>query len=287
METKQKSKSKVPEWKKKAVIEIRKLAEEYPTVAIVNLDNLPTKQLQLIKKKLKDKILIKVTKKILIKQAFEGSDQDRIKTFVEYVKGMPGLVFTKLGAFELFKILKENRRNAPLKPGQITPEEIWVKEGPTPFAPGPVISDFGALGIKTGVEGGKIAVKRDTLVLKKGDKASFAAASILSRLGIEPVKIGINLDYVLEGKEVYPAEALDIDMDAYIANVQKAYLDSFTLAVELGIINSETVTHLIKKAYNNAKAVAVSTNLITPETAKDIISKVESQAKALGKIVSK
>ena len=76
-------------------------------------------------------------------------------------------------------------------------------------------------------------------------------------------------------------------MDAYIANVQKAYLDSFTLAVELGIINSETVTHLIKKAYNNAKAVAVSTNLITPETAKDIISKVESQAKALGKIVSK
>lgn len=277
----------VPEWKKKEVEKIRKLAETYPTVAIINLENLPNKQLQAIKKKLKDKIATRVTKKLFIKYAFEGSSQERLKNFVKYVKGAPGLLFSKLGAFELFKILKENRSSAPIKPGQTTPEDIWVQAGPTPFTPGPVISDFGKLGIKTAVEGGKIAIKADTLVLKKGEKASFAAASILSRLGIEPIKVGIALTHVLEGEDVYLADVLDIDINAYIANIQEAYSDSFKLSIELGIINNETVTFLIKRAFDGAKVLALSQNTITAETIKEIISKTESQAKALGGLVSK
>jgi len=277
----------VPDWKKEEVKKIRKLAETYPTIAIINLESLPTKQLQVIKKKLKDKIVTKITKKRFIKYAFEGSSQARLKNFVKHVTGTPGLLFSKLGAFELFKILKESRSSAPIKPGQIAPEDIWIPAGPTPFTPGPVISDFGKLGVKTSVEGGKIAVKSDTLVVKKDAKASFEAASILSRLGVEPMKIGINLTYVLENEEVYPAEVLDIDMNTYLANLRKAYMDAFTLSLELGIINSETVIHLIKKAFNEAKALSVSQNILTSETAKEIISKVESQAKALGELISK
>jgi len=280
-------KREVPDWKKKKVEEIRKLAESYPTIAIINLENLPTKQLQAIKKKLKDKILVKVTKKIFIKLAFEGSKQDRLKKFAEHVSGVPGLLFSKLGAFELFKLLKENRSSAPIKPGQIAPEDIWVPAGPTPFAPGPIISDFGKLGIKTKVEGGKIAINQDTVVVKKGEKASFEAASILSRLGIEPMKIGINLTYVLENEDIYPAEALDINVEDYIANIKKAYTNSFALSIELGIINKETATHLIKKAFNEAKTLAISQNILAPEVAKDILAKAEAQAKALESKLSK
>lgn len=288
MAKKQNPKAKeVPKWKKKEVEKIRKLAETYPTIAIINLENLPTKQLQVIKKKLKDKIVTKITKKRFIKYAFEASSQERLNNFVKHVTGTPGLLFSKLGAFELFKILKENRSSAPIKPGQIAPEDIWIPEGPTPFAPGPVISDFGKLGVKTSVEGGKIAVKKDTLVIKKGNKAPFEAVSILSRLGIEPMEIGISLTYVLENEEVYPAEVLDINMDTYLANLKKAHLDAFTLSLELGVINSETVVHLIKKAFNEAKALSVSQNILTSETAKEIISKVEAQAKVLGELVSK
>ena len=288
MAKKQNPKAKeVSEWKKKEVEKIRKLAESYPTIAIINLENLPTKQLQAIKKKLKGKILTKITKKRFIKFAFDGSSQDRLKKFSEHVTGVPGLLFSKLGAFELFKLLKESRSSAPIKPGQIAPEDIWVQAGPTPFAPGPVISDFGKLGIKTAVEGGKIAIKQDAIVVKKGEKASFEAASILSRLGIEPMKIGINLTYVLENEDIYPAEVLDIDTGAYIENIKKAHLDAFALSLELGIINKDTVTHLIKKAINDAKSLAISQDIMTSETTKEILSKVEAQAKALEGVISK
>ncbi|MBD3262838.1 50S ribosomal protein L10 [Candidatus Woesearchaeota archaeon] len=282
-----KSKREVPEWKKEKVIEIRKLAEKYPTVAIIDLRGLPAKQLQLIRKKLKDKLAIKITKKILIKYAFKNSSQDRLKKFAEYVKGSPGLIFTNIDGFKLFKILKENKRSAPIKPGQESPKEIKVKKGPTPFSPGPVISDFGALGIKTSVEEGKINVVRDTTVLKKGEEASSVAASILSRLGIEPIKIGINLTYILEGDEICPAETFDIDVDEYIDNIKRAHLDSFKLATELGIINSETVIPLIKKSFNDAKTIAIECDILTPETIKNMILKSEAQAKALGGVVSK
>lgn len=286
MEAKQ-NRSEVPEWKKKEVEKIRKLAESYSTIGIINLENLPTKQLQAIKKKLGDKILIKITKKRFIKFAFDSSAQERLKKFSKHVTGAPGLLFSKLGAFELFKLLKESRRSAPIKPGQIAPEDIWIQSGPTPFTPGPVISDFNKLGIKTSVESGKIAISKDSIVIKKGEKASFEAASILSKLGIEPMKIGINLTYVLENEDIYPAEILDIDVNAYLKNIRKAHSDAFALSVELGIINKETITHLIKKAFNEAKSLAIEQGILTSETIGNMLLKTEAQAKALEKAISK
>jgi len=65
---------------------------------------------------------------------------------------MPALLFTKENPFKLYNKLQKSKSSAPAKAGQTAPSEIVVPKGPTPFAPGPIIGELGALGIKTAVE---------------------------------------------------------------------------------------------------------------------------------------
>lgn len=271
---------KVPGWKKEKVAELKELLS-YPTVAIIDLQGLPAKQLQFIRRKLKDKIIIKITKKILIKKALQELGQERFKKLAESLCENPGLLLSKLDPFELFKVLKKNQSSAPIKAGQIAPEDIWVRAGPTPFTPGPIISEFGKLGIKTAVEGGKITIKADTLVLKKGDVASETAASILTKLGIEPMKIGVKIVNALEGEQIYPAEILDINIEDYIEQIKEIYTNALKLAFSCAILNSDTVELLLQKAHREALALAVTQRILTKETVGLILARASAQAYAL------
>ena len=247
---------KVPDWKKKQVDEIKKLTTTYSTIAIINLEMLPNKQLQLAKKKLRGKILVKPAKKLLIIKAFESSANPKVKELVSHLGREPALIFTNLSAFELFKLLKDSRQSVPAKPNQIAPDDIWVSAGPTPFTPGPVISEFAQLKIKAGVVSGKIEIKQNSLVVKKGEKVIPLAASILAKLGITPVKIGVNLVAAVEKGDLYLANVLDIDTDKFIADLKQAARDALALSMELGIINSDNAPQLIAKAERDAQAVS-------------------------------
>jgi len=153
-----------------------------------------------MREKLRGKVDIFMTKKRLMKIAFDQAKKDKngIENLGDYFKGMPALVFTRDNPFTLFKILKENKSNAPAKGGQTAPHDIEVKAGGTSFAPGPIIGELGAFGIKTGVEGGKIAIKADKVVCKEGEVISSALAGILTRLGVNPMEVGLDLVGIYE-----------------------------------------------------------------------------------------
>ena len=61
----------VPEPKKKLVAEFVKLVRENPIVGIVNMENLPARQLQQMRKQLDQVVLIRMTKKRLMKIVFD------------------------------------------------------------------------------------------------------------------------------------------------------------------------------------------------------------------------
>ena len=267
---------KVPEWKKKEVDSVKKLTTTYGTIAVINLENLPNRQLQKVKIKLKDKVLFKPSKKLLIKQAFEESANPKAKDLANYLGGVPALLFTNLSAFELFKLLKESRQTTAAKAGQTAPEDILVQAGPTPFMPGPVISELAQLKIKAGVVAGKIEIKETSVVVKKGDKVPQLAASILAKLGIEPMKVGVNLVAAVENGDLYLSSVLDIDADKYIANIREAALDVLKLTTELGLVTKDNVSYLIGKAYRDSRALAISQNVLEPETAGETLLKAKT-----------
>lgn len=256
LKTKDKKKEReVPAWKKSKVDEIKKLTTSYSTIAVIDLTSLPTRQLQIVRKKLGDKVKFEITKKILIQKAFEQSANQKVKELLQYLGKEPALVFSNLNAFELFNEFKKNRQKMPAKAGQIVPADIWVQAGPTPFTPGPIISELAQLKIKAGVVQGKIEIKEPALVVKQDQAVPQLAASILSRLGIEPMQVGVNLIAAIEGPDLYLASVLDIDTERLMKDIQAAYLDVFKLALELQIITQEVIEYLLIKAEQEAKAL--------------------------------
>jgi len=109
-----KGKAKIPEWKKNEVEDIKNLVLSHPIFGIVDLESLPTLQLQQLRIKLKDKLRFKMAKKRLIRKALEQlkdkkPNMDKVE---HYLKGMPALVFTSESPFKLYKSLSSNRSKA-------------------------------------------------------------------------------------------------------------------------------------------------------------------------------
>jgi len=277
-----KAKPQPAEWKKKKVAELKELILKYPVIGVVNMENLPALQLRRMRFQLRDKILMFMTKKRLIKIAFNDSkDKKNIEKMNELIRGMPALIFTKESPFKLSSFLKKNKSKAFARAGQTAPNNIVVPAGPTPFAPGPVISELASVGIKTNVVGGKVNIIDDTVVVKEGDAVNSKVAGILTRLGIEPMEIGLDMVCAYENGIVYDKKVLAVDEDYYLENLRIAYNESIAVAMEIGYLTKETVEILVKKAFNGAKALSVSQGFFTEENIKEMVVKADTQASSL------
>ncbi len=257
-----KARKAVVEKKIKAVEDIKKLLSQYTTIAVVDLTSLPARQLQQVRKKLRGKVDFKITKKDFLRRALEVANNPKAKELLKHLGKEPALVFTNLNAFDLFKQFKSVRQNVAAKAGQLAPEDIWVQAGPTPFGPGPVISEFAQLKIKAKVVGGKIEVQQPSLVVKAGEPVPALAASILGRLGVTPVVIGVNLTVALEKNDLYTKDVLDIDEEKYIGLIRSAYTDALKLGVAREIMTKEVAEYLLAKAEREAKALESKVNTL-------------------------
>ena len=185
-------KTKAAEWKKELVGNISDSIKSANTVAILNMKDLPSRQLQVIRKKLDKKVNIIMSRKKLMALALEKSGRDKAANLVEHFKGMPAIVTSELDAFSLWALLKSNMSQSAAKGGQEAPFDITVPAGMTNFAPGPILGELGDVGIKAGINAGKIEIKEDSLVVKEGEEINEKLAAILSRFNIRPMKMGLN-----------------------------------------------------------------------------------------------
>lgn len=274
-------KAHVSDNKKKVVKEFSDLMKEYPVFGALDVEKLPAKQLSSMREKLRGTALIKMTKRRLISIALKESGKQDAEKLEEYLQGMPALLFTKDNPFKLFKILKKNKSPAPIKGGEKAPKDIVVPAGPTGFAPGPIIGELGAVGIKAGIEGGKVAVKEDAVVAKEGDVVSPKLAALLQRLEIFPGEIGLNLTAVYEEGNILTKKVLDIDEDAFMASLEAAAADAFKLTLGISLPVKENISHLLQNAQRDSLALANETNILTKETIPNVLSKAEAQASAV------
>ncbi len=278
--------NRIPEHKKKTVQEFVKLIKDYPIIGVVNMENLPTKQLQNMRAQLRGKVVLKMAKRRLIKIAIEqaAKDKEGIEKLVPYMKGMPALIFTKDNPFRLANTLQKNKSTAPIKAGQTTPKDIIVPAGPTGFAPGPVIGQLGSVGIAAGIDGGKVVIKKDSQVAKEGDVINAELAGLLTRLGIEPMEIGLDLTAVYENGEIFEKKILVIDEEEYTNKFVDAHRWAFNLAMEAGILTKETTELMLQKAFNDAKALAVGQAIYAKEVMSDLLIKAHNQMNSLKSI---
>jgi large subunit ribosomal protein L10 len=276
----------VSDEKKQLVARIVSLIDQYPVVGVVDVENLPALQLNRMRSQLRGSVVVFMCKKRLMSIALKkAKDKEGLEKLCDHLTGMPAFIFTSESPFKLFKTLKKSKSKAPIKGGQRAPNTIIVPAGPTSFAPGPIIGELGSLGIKSGIEGGKIAVKEDAVVAKEGDIVSEKLAGVLTRLGIEPMEIGLNLCALWENGSILRKDVLDVDEDAYMNMIGQAHLSSFNLALYISYATSETIGALIQKAHREAFGLAFEQGVLTDQTKELVLAKAHAQASALQALI--
>ncbi|MDD4352989.1 MAG: 50S ribosomal protein L10 [Candidatus Nanoarchaeia archaeon] len=233
-------------WKKEKVSEVIELLKKYSTIGVIDVTNLPSKQLQVIRSNIRNEVIIKDVKKSFLIRAFEQTNN---KDLIDKMQGSPVLLLTKYNAFKLNKIIEKNKSKSAIKGGQIAPFDLIIPAGETPFTPGPVIGEFGQLGVKAKIVAGKINVLNDSIVTKSGEKVSELAASMLMRLGIKPLEIGLNLIAVKEGSTIYSKADLNIDIESMLGI---AYSQAKNLALNSTLIIKEFIIDFLMKAQLDA-----------------------------------
>ena len=268
--------------KKEQVQQLAQDIQRSQVVGLVNMQNLPAPQLQRMRVTLaKQGVRITMSRKKLLRRSLEGSKKENIQQLMDKIKGMPAIILTDSNPFMLYSTIQKNKSEAPAKAGQISPRDIVVKAGPTTFAPGPIISELAAVGIKTKVEGGKLSIMQDTTIVKEGQAISSKVAETLKRLDIKPMEIGLDLVAVWEKGLVFDAKQLHIDEAEYSQNITQAAQWAMSLALEAAYTSAETIELLLQKAFNESKALSLDQNIMTDVTAGDILAKAEREALAL------
>lgn len=277
---------KIPEWKIKEVEYLKELISKYKVIGIADLTGLPSAQLQQIRKRLRGKAVLRVTKNTLMKIALSQSNLKNIDELIKYLQGSNIFVFTNMNPFELHMILEKYKMSAPAKPGDKAPKEIIIPAGNTGIPPGPILSVFGKLKIPTKIQEGTIWVSKDTVVAKPGDVISADLASILQKLGIEPIEVGVRLKVVYDNGLIIPAEKLAINLDEYKCQIAEAHLNALKVALTAVIPEPEALKLAVAKAYIDALAVAVEASYITDETLPHILAKAYATAQALASVLA-
>ncbi len=272
---------RIPEWKRRVVEELVELFKKYPVVGIADLTGMPTKQLQLIRKKFRRQIVFKVAKKNLILRAVEEAGLDK-HLFEKYITGSTMLLFTDMNPFKMARMIESEKVPAPAKPGQVADKEIVVPEGDTGIQPGPMLSVFGKLKIPYEIKKGTVYVRKDTVVAKPGDVISQDLASLLQQLGITPFEIGVKIAAVYDGGVMIPREDLLVDLEEFKAQVMEASVEALGLASEIVFAAiPEAVEAAVAKAAMAVAAIAGETGFLTPDVAEYVVGRAVAEELAI------
>jgi large subunit ribosomal protein L10 len=244
--------------KEKAVADLTKRIASYKVVAVVSLQNLPSKHYNAIKKKLRGKAELVITRATLLRKALEKANKPGFDALSKTIdeSGSVAFMLSNEDPFKLAKMLRQSKAKAPAKTGMIANADIVVPGGETNLAPGPVLTELKAAKINAKIQGTKIVIASDTTVARKGEPIADAVAKILTKLGIEPFEIGMTMKSAYTDNMTYPANVLDVDDSHYIAQIASAHQAAMNLCVFAEIYNKDSTPIILASA--QAKALAIN-----------------------------
>ena len=273
----------VAAWKKDLVKELVKDMTESPIVAIVDLHGIPGQQIQSMRAGLRGHATLKMTKNNLLLLAIGEAAKSKpgLEGLKDAVGGQCAMVATDINPFKLFRQLEKTKTAAPARAGELAPMDIVVPKGPTPFGPGPIIGDLQKIGIPAAIEGGKIVVRKDATLVKMGEPIPGPVATMLPKLGILPMIVGMDLRSAFEDGTIYKRDVLNIPEDYYSTMFATAAFSARALGVAIAFPAKDTIVPLIAKAYREALGLSISAAIPTRENIEILLAKADSQMLAL------
>jgi len=251
-------KNKISEEKTQKVDELAGLFSKYKVVGVANLYKVRSRQQQELTKKFRQDVTMRVAKNILIKRALKKCGKANIEALGDHLTGANIVLFTNMNPFKLSSLLDKSKMKITAKAGDIAPDDITVPAGNTGLPPGPAISELNEAGLRTRIESGSVWILQDTVVAKKGEKIQPKIASVLSKLGVKPLNVGLKVAVAYDDGLMLTEEQLTLDLDGTRKQIEESFGQAISLAVNIAYPTSTTINILLQKASSEAKSLAVA-----------------------------
>ncbi|MBU1197320.1 50S ribosomal protein L10 [Candidatus Micrarchaeota archaeon] len=241
--------------KKQTVKELKKKLGENKVVAVASIQNLPSKHYNRIRKNLKGKAEVIMTRETLMRRALDEA-RPELKELQTFLEGSCVLLLSNDNPFHLAKWLRQNRSKTFAKAGQIAPDDIVIPAGETSLPPGPILTELKLAKVNARIQGPKVVISKDSMVAKKGEPISLSVVSILQKLNVEPMEIRMKMRAAFDNGTLYKEDVLDISEEQWISGLTSAHQHALNLSVFAGIMNRYSIELLIQKAAREANAIS-------------------------------
>lgn len=275
-------------WKQDILNRLSSLIEEYPVIAVADLQKVRSSQIQEIRKKLRGKAELIVAKNTILRKAAEKFDEKKrgISQFAKDLTGSGVLIFTEMNPFALIIFLNKNKVRVPAKAGDIATSDIVIPAGNTGLQPGPVISEFGEAKVLTRIEAGSIWVAKDSLVAEKGDVIPPKLASLLSKLGMKPMEAGLSIAHAYDEGLILTPNDLAMDLEKVRADLHTAFTEARSLAVEASYFTPETAPLILARAYRQAIHLSIEAEFPTRENVEQLLKQAYREMSAVSSAIA-
>jgi len=240
---------------------LKELISKYPSIFLVNVDNVGSNQMHQIRTALRGKGVVLMGKNTMVRRAIRSiiSENPQFERLLSHVKGNIGFVFTASDLKEIREIIVANKVAAPARAGAFAPKDVFVPAGNTGMEPGKT-SFFQALGIPTKIARGTIEIVSDVQVVTGGSRVGPSEATLLNMLNISPFTYGMTVVQIFDSGNIFPPSVLDIDekelIDRFLSGIKS--IAAISLALNYPTIVS--VVHSLVNTYKNLIAIALVTD---------------------------
>ncbi len=272
------------EWKERNRQALSQALRNSRVIGVASIRGLPASQFQQIRKKLNGVAEIHVSRSSLLKMAIKDVSAERkgvelLET--EVVRDQTAIISSDQNPFQLFRALEKNKTPLAARGGEIAPADIEIKSGETPFKPGPVVGELQKAGVPAAIEGGKVVIKKDKLLVRSGEVISPAIAQALTKLEIYPLVAGLDVKAIFEDGLLFRQDVLRVDDVQTMKDIASASAQALALAVKGRYFTARSVTYLLGDAHAKAVNLSVNAGIPTEETARLLLSKAALQATVL------
>ncbi len=241
--------------KQEALAKLTDLITSHKNIGVITMQPMSGSSIHQIRRDLRESnAKLVVSRNTIMRMALEQTKKKKknVEALEQYVTGNAAFLFSDENVFQVAKYLDSNKVPAPARPGQIAPIDVLVPKMNTGVPPGTFIGELNAVGLPTRIERGTIAIPDDTVVVKAGEKVSKTLANILSRLGITPFKVGLQLDAAVSDGILIEKDGLLTDYPGMLAT---AHHQAVNLAARIGYVTEETANAVIGSAQSEALAL--------------------------------
>lgn len=262
---------------------LKELLAKYPSIFVVNVDNVGSNQMHQIRVALRGKGVVLMGKNTMVRRALRSilSENPQYERLLPHVKGNIGFVFTEQDLKDVREIIVANKVAAPARAGAFAPADVSVPAGNTGMEPGKT-SFFQALGIPTKIARGTIEIVSDVKVVTAGTRVGPSEATLLNMLNISPFTYGMTVVQIYDRGNTFSPSVLDVDeaelVDRFLSGIKT--IAAISLALNYPTIVS--VTHSLVNAYKNLLAISIATDYTFEgsEKVKEYLANPEAFASA-------